>query len=321
MENYWLTIISISISVILSIISYRRIIGARKERVHSANTELEKTLIRRIVLESYQPSLNDISRLVNVKARDYRIRREELLSETQILENLYTRITESDFMTQDQRNLILERLSPIFIKAEKAQEEEIKEIEIPISNKQKNIYGSPSWVIGLLISIISVVIAAAIPFFQNQGEFPTLTIVIAFIGSLAVTVGIWVALRSREPTEEPNERSSFQSAMEFEKDVIHLFNKLKISTSINRSNSGYDFEIKLGEKKVLIEVKSWERLPPITSLKFSLYALINAIQSENANEGILVTKISSKIPKNLDKDNRVRIMSLSEFRNYVSHSQ
>jgi len=131
MIDYWLPLLGIFVSIILSMWGYRQIVGARRERIRAANSELEKVLIRRIVLESYQPIVDDLSRLIGGKAREHRIKRGDLLSETQLLETVFTKITESDFMTQDRRNEVLERLSSVFNKVEKVTEEETRIMELP----------------------------------------------------------------------------------------------------------------------------------------------------------------------------------------------
>jgi len=136
---------------------YRQTVGARRERIRGSHSELEKVLIRRIVLESYQPTVDDLSRLISGKAREHRIKVGELLSETQLLETVFTKITESDFLTQDRRNEVLERLSPVFSKVEKAIEEEIRIVELP---KRKNLFYSrkkASFVIGLAASLCGCV--------------------------------------------------------------------------------------------------------------------------------------------------------------------
>ena len=57
MIDYWLAILGTLVSILVSIWGYRQIIGARRERIRATNSELEKVLIRRIVLESYQPTV------------------------------------------------------------------------------------------------------------------------------------------------------------------------------------------------------------------------------------------------------------------------
>ena len=62
MSEYLLGIAGIAISVGLFFVGYRQTIGAKKERIRSANDETEKILVRRIVLEEYTPRVEDIAR-------------------------------------------------------------------------------------------------------------------------------------------------------------------------------------------------------------------------------------------------------------------
>ncbi len=50
MSELW-SVLGIVVSVGLFLIGYRQTVGARKERVTNANQEVEKILVRRIVLE------------------------------------------------------------------------------------------------------------------------------------------------------------------------------------------------------------------------------------------------------------------------------
>jgi len=65
-----LGILGIAVSVVLFLIGYRQTVGAKKERVAAADSEIEKILVRRIVLEGYVLKTADIERLAEGKARD-----------------------------------------------------------------------------------------------------------------------------------------------------------------------------------------------------------------------------------------------------------
>ena len=101
MGEYILGIAGIAVSVGLFFLGYRQTIGARKERTRSANEEIEKILVRRIVLEEYAPRVEDIARLIDGKARDFHVRPMDLLSEGQLLNNIFTRVVETDFIPRE----------------------------------------------------------------------------------------------------------------------------------------------------------------------------------------------------------------------------
>lgn len=319
MDNYWLPLLGIFISIVLSMWGYQQIVSARRERIRAANSELEKVLIKRIVLESYQPTVDDLSRLIGGKAREHRIKRGDLFSETQLLETVFTRITESDFMTQDRRNEVLERLSPVFTRAEKASEEEIRIMELPRAEKRIYARTTPAFAIGFSASLFGAVVITIVSLLLEVGTFPTMSIIVAFASSLILISGIFTIYRLRESAEEPSARSAFQSAMDFEQEVIRTLTKLQIPVFIAERTSGFDFITTLGERKILIEIKALSRRPPVSILRNTIDRLNHAIQTKNADEGIIVAKSSFELPHDFLKNTKIRIMTLRELRNYLAH--
>src|SRR5262245_10846194 len=114
-----LGLMGIAVSVILFVIGYRQTIGAKNERIASANKEIERILIRRIVLESYLPTREDVSRLLAGKARDFRVGEDDLSSVSELYTAIFTRIFESDLIPSAQRDEILMRISPAISEAER----------------------------------------------------------------------------------------------------------------------------------------------------------------------------------------------------------
>src|SRR5947208_416744 len=92
--NLALGLLGIIVSLVLFLVGYRQTIGARKERISSANVAVERILIRRIVHEEYNPTLAEVTRLLEGKAQDLRVRAESLFDETQVLTAAFTRIME-----------------------------------------------------------------------------------------------------------------------------------------------------------------------------------------------------------------------------------
>ena len=319
MIDYLLPILGIFVSIALSIWGYRQIVGARRERIRAANSELEKVLIKRIVLESCQPTVDDLSRWIGGKAREHRIRREELLSETQLLENVFTRITESDFLTQDRRDEALDRLSPVFAKVEKAMEEEPPIIELAKADKFIYARNRLQFLIAFVASLFGTITVVIVMTFREAGTFPITSIISAFIGSLAVITMIFLIYRTRESGEESSARSAMQSARDFEQEVINTLTRLRIPIFIAERTSGVDFIVTLGERRVLIEAKAHTRRPPLPYIRRSIEKLNNAIREKDADEGIIVTKESYEIPEDLLKNTKIRIMTLRELRNYMAH--
>lgn len=324
MVDHGLSLLGILVSIGLSVLAYRQIIGALRERIRAANRELEKTLVRRIVVESYQPTVDELSRLISGKALEHHIKRDELLSEIQLLEIVFTEITESDFLTQAGRTEVLERLSPIFAKAEKAMEEEIPAMGLARADRlgvDELIYtrNRLSVLIGFVASLcgtIAVVIAATS---READAFPIASVISVFIGSLAVITMIFLVYRVRESREEPSARSAIRSALDFEREVISTVTKSRIPVLIAERASGFDFSFTLRGRRVLVEVKAHTHRGPLPRIGDTIERLSSALQARNADEGIIVTSKAYEHPDDLLKNTKIRIMTLREFRNHVVH--
>ncbi len=101
------------VALILIVVVYRQTIGARNERARLANEDLETILMKRVVLEGYQPSAEGLSRIISGKAREYNLKRTDLMNESQVLDVIFTKIIESDLITQELRADLIKRLSPM----------------------------------------------------------------------------------------------------------------------------------------------------------------------------------------------------------------
>lgn len=109
------TVILIAIvgAIILLVLAYRQTIGSKMVRVRLANEDLETILMKRVVLEGYQPTAEGLSRIISGKAREYGLKRGDLMSESQVLDVIFTKIIESDLITQELRSDLIKRLSPM----------------------------------------------------------------------------------------------------------------------------------------------------------------------------------------------------------------
>lgn len=318
METYLLTFLGISLSVGLFLFGYRQTVGARKERVRAANSDLERILLRRMVLESYRPTIDGLSRLISGKAQDYRVKRRDVFSEVQLLETLFTRIIESDFITPDQRNEILESLSPVLVRAEEAPVAEIGVAELP--SARKRLYSRT--VIPASMAVIASMVGAlatAFPELPDRTALLTPPVVGAFLASLAIVAGIFVIYRFRESQQETSSETALQSAIDFEQEVGRVLRKTGATSELAKPGSGFDLVAMIGEKKILLEVKAWSGRAPISIIRNLVVRLSQAVEAHGADEAIIVTKAPVELPPAVLKGTRTRIMSLRELRNYLVH--
>jgi hypothetical protein len=314
MVNYLLGTLGIVVSVASFLIVYRQTIGARRERVASANADLSRILLRRVVLESFSPTHEEIDRLRDGKSREYRVATSNILMPVELMNVVYTQVVENDFISPDLRKEIVGRISPLFEKLNKAEEQE--------PEPAKGAFFVPA-----LLAISSSALGAAIavlPRFRSTalGSKSAIELVVFTGGaSFAIIVTFLLFKRLRDEQEEtPPRNTMLRSALEFESAVASTIRKIGLPVVRAPIQSGYDFQVvtKTGTK-VLVETKAWAGRVPISLVLSVVGRLSGLVAKEGAKEALLVVRRPLDLPTGIVGDAPVRILSLREMRNYFAH--
>ena len=319
------TIIGIAFSTTLFLLGYRRTIGARKERIRSGNDEIEKILVRRIVLENFMPNREEIYRLIDAKARDFGVRPSDLLSEDQLINTVYTRIVESDFIPLEQRKNVLGHLGSAIedTKEEPVREESLDEALSSMGSRRRS-----SFMVGTIAvsaTLVGTLFTALAAIYRVKVELSEVlfTLTLTATTSLAILVFIIAIFRTLErQKEEPSKTRDISDFVGFERSVIVALQQTGLTKFVHsdRKDSGYDFIIQPKGQKVLVEVKGWNRRIPISLVDRAVDRLRDAASQESASEAILVTRNKVLQTPTHREDDIVKIMTLREFRSYLTRS-
>ena len=291
-------VLGIAVSIVTFLLGYRSTIGARKERVRSGNDEIEKILVRRIVLEQFEPSPDEIVRIIDAMSRDFRIRPTDLLSEDQLLNNIYTRIVESDFIPREQRQEILERLGRTIDEMNRSPslEQSIEEVVPQSFSTRITPTALPAMAAMAASATVAGTIFAVLPNFprglQSLTEvlpllFATAAISLALIGFIVVTY----RLRERQQ-EEPGKSATLSSHMEFPNEVFRILKDCVTEPNKrlqqSRYDKGYDFSFEDNGKKIIVEAKNWNRGVSPSLFAREVSRLEGVLAKEDATVAILV---------------------------------
>nr|WP_294923145.1 restriction endonuclease [uncultured Flavobacterium sp.] len=321
MDTYIQTGLGILVSVLLFLVGYRQTIGARKERIKSANEKLLETILRRIILEKYTPKKDDIIRLIEGKARDYKVKHKDLLSVDQILNTVYTRIFENDLISQEQRDENIERLSSLFIVDKKEIKQDIEQTFEKSKDKTRKVFNLLVLTLGLLSSIIGVSIVS----FDKLVKFDATlnsNILLTMIGSLIATFTVYLFLRFKDNQESSDEndlpRNPFRDFIKFEKEVVTQLKKLNIETIIpNGKDDGYDLIALINNEKVAIEIKYWKQRAPFSYIRQIVARLQSSMEKSGIKKGYIVTNDLFGIGEILKLEDNIQILSLSELKDII----
>ncbi|MDI6773298.1 MAG: restriction endonuclease [bacterium] len=312
----------ILVSILLFLAGYRQTVGAKKERIRSANADVEKILVRRVVLEGYIPSRSNVARLLEGKARDFRVSEDELLSEAQVLNALYTRIVESDLIPPDQREQILKQIVPSLTESETSPIEEDEASTARVSRMLR----TSNLLLGLLAGATSIVggVVSVFPELRTSSAdlrellLPALATVGASLAVLSAMIAFYRLRASQETLS--TKAGEVRRYISFEMDVARVLRRLGVKVRRAEPTEGADFIVDLRGKKVLIEVKAWNRPMPTRVIGQLVERLTGSLRRAEAAEAVVVTPEPLRYPVPLPPDSNVKFMTLHELRNYVAHS-
>lgn len=117
-------IVTIFVTVIVGSITY---FGTRRhfskidtEKARSAKKDIELALSRFIIQHGLNPSLVEIQRMINSKTREYSLSPNKIARPEEIIEDIHTKVIETEYITPKQKEKILPILGKILkVKKEK----------------------------------------------------------------------------------------------------------------------------------------------------------------------------------------------------------
>jgi hypothetical protein len=316
MDGYLQTGIGILVSLILFIIGYRQTIGAKKERAKNANLSIHRAIMRRMVLEDYAPVYSDVGRIVEGKAREFLVSQNDLLSEEQVLNSLYTEVFDSDLISSVQRVEIEQRLVSCFEKIEKEPSkpsfEEFQQLNSERRKMKDNLAAMviSTSILGAMASVLFKFIETKT--IQVEWLFSGLGVLVA---SIAILTSLTIYRKNKEIEVVPSRRSAQIVSSAFEAEIANTLKKNNFDFVIepNLGNLRPDFLVKLGGKTIAIEAKAWQGPIPLHFVRQTLNYLNELIHSESIDKAILVTQKKTKFPLGALDSEKISVVSLSEL--------
>jgi hypothetical protein len=288
------TLLGAALSLILFGISYRQTIGARKERARNANAEMERTLMKRIILEGSDVSPTDLGRYFAGKAREHRVRPSALLGHADLLENVMTRVIDDDFLEGEVRQKVLKRIGSMLdaVEREPASDEWAPQSETePDPARQRTlllaVLATTTAIIGSFVAVIPTI---------TEGSGGGGVAFVAALGASLVLITMaltFVRLREGDDSESSRE-SSLQREARLERQVQRVLKKADLNET-ERPDRGLDFVVRRDGRTVGLELKAWQRPVPRPVLGRSFKFAETAGQQLGVDEVLLVVPDRSPV--------------------------
>lgn len=314
-----LGVAGIIVSVGLFVLGYRQTVGARKERTTSANADLERLLVRRVVLESYVPTREGLGRLLEAQARAARVPVGTLYSEEQLLNTVYFRLLESDLIPPDRRQALIDRVVPALVVAEGRSVTE--QVAFDVMEAGRRSVTRATLLLAAMGAAASALggVVTVIPDFGtldqsvNQLLTTALPTVVASLGIISLLIAVF-RLRANQGE---NRDIALARYSQLEREVVKHLGRAGAHWRRAAPHEGFDFWVEQSNKHFLVEVKAWERAPPSKIVADVVMRVGEAVQKTDRALGIVVTSTSIEEPSELPLDDRVRLMTLKQFRDYL----
>jgi len=316
MDGYLQTGIGILVSLILFVIGYRQTIGAKKERSKNANQSIHRAIMRRMVLEDYAPVYADITRIIEGKARDFHVSQNDLRSEEQVLNSLYTEVFDSDLISPTQRIEIEKRLGSCFDKIEneptKPSYTEFQQLSLEKRKVKDNLIAMvlSASILGAMSSVLFKFIETKS--LQVEWLFSAAGVLIASIAMLST---LTIYRKNKETEVVTSKRSAQIVSSVFEADIAKILNKNGFVFTIEPNLGKYrpDFLVEVNGKSIAIEAKAWDRPVPIRFVRRTLDYLNELVTTKRVDKAILVTRKQAQMPLGkLDSEN-ISVISINEL--------
>ncbi len=329
MDGYIQTAVGVVVSVIFFLIGYRQTIGARKERVSSANRAVYKALLRRLVLEDYSPKIEDINRLIEGKAHEFKVSPEDLHPDEQLLNQVFAEIFDNDFIAPNKRTDIESRVETAFDQLAKGKQKlDDSSLLTPNLEKRKallvGVLGLLASLMGALVSLV-LVLGKGFPTSSDTSVYRSLIpILVVFAASLVSVVAISFVKKLREAPEELLTRvtAAAEGAL-LENEVATTLAKQGISFQVEPKLGLLrpDFVIELDRKRVAIETKSWRSPPSVSVISRAIRYLQELLRSGAVDGALLVTR--GRIPKleGMSGTENIQVVAVKDLPDWLKSHQ
>jgi hypothetical protein len=272
--------------------------------------------MQRMVFEEYAPKFKDLTKIVEGKAREFQVSINDLLSEEQILNALFTEVFDSDLISPRQRVEIQNRLNECLDRIEQVSEEpgilDFRQLSLEKKQKSENI----SILVGTA-SLLGATSSLTYTFIEtkNLNTEWILSGVGVLVASVAVLSAIGVILRNKEVVEQPSRRVAQMVSSELENEVTKILEKQKIKYSISPRLGGIrpDFVLDMKGKKVVIEAKAWNNVVPLHQIRRTTDYLNKLASTESVDQVLLVTNKKTPLPLSQINDDAISVITISEL--------
>lgn len=286
------------ITVTVFIISYRKTIRARKERVKSANKEIVAIMARSIANPKINIDKKIIQGIIRSKSREYKVSIDDLNDVFIILEDVMTTYIENEFISEKIKNTLIQKVK-ILLKEKDTSKIETN-IESYISRDRTRILMSTFFATIAMVAVMVASFGLIKPASVNKVDLP-IPLLVSMTASIAIATLIAFMKLTIERQKKLRDKVMYKGPM-LEEIVLSALEERFNGSNVEREmlfmdGKRIDFVVDCNSEKIPVEVKY---LLDSKSLLRAIKELKEFIKRLEANKGLLI--VNTSIP---DKEKRV----------------
>jgi len=279
--------LSVLVTIFLFIVSYRKTIGAKKERVNSTYNEIIKILVRNFVKSDYLPTVDEITRIIRSKSIENKIEVGDLPDELTFYSALYTKVAEDEILSGEKKNQLLKNVNAYLdsIREDTKIMEELEESKTYREEKERIF----SFFYLALLSLLSGLMVALLSFSTvdiSYGGFweNLIFMMVAMIGTVLIAISFIVLKEEQEKTEASGRTplSKYrENVKKFQDDIRQIIeNKTGFSEEPKITVDGitvrFDYAFQKDGTHYLVELRYWKNVLPKMFVNDLCYRAIKA---------------------------------------------
>ncbi len=321
-QQLLIALLGIILSVVFFVVSYRNTIGAKKERVRTANREVADALLKCLIQEKIEPTRDELGRVLAGFARDRSLRSRDLYSVPEVLDGLYARVLSNDFIGTEERTRILEKLRSL-VQAPTSPELSAQTIQNYVARTEKRRHFPVA--LGILSAVAGSISAAILNSWLDVGRPVPLGsgddfiyVIMLFAASSSV-LGAYVAFRRRRDAEEdPQFLRAPVSEAEIEMSVARMLDEQGFVVAAY-DKGPFDMLFANSHGRYLVDIKKSLRRHSHLKMKDLVVNLSKHVAEAGVDAGFLVSVEPVPAKTRALRAPRLRIVELQEFAEQITH--
>lgn len=297
----------ILISLLVFMISYRRTIGSRKERIKAANRETVTILARTIANSQMGVDEQMVQGVIRSKAREHNASVGDLNNMFIILEDVMTKYIENEFISEDVKNKLVEKVKGLL--AEKKEPETRIDVISDLSKDRLRILMSTFSAMIAMVTVLVVYFGVTKLEFSLKTEFP-ISLLLTMSASIVVATLMAFTTLALDRQKRIRNETIYRGPML--KEIVlstlrEYFNKSDIEQELlSFDGKRIDFVVKKEDENIPVEVKY---MLDSKSLPRAIKELQEFIARLKAKKGLLIINtLASEKDKKTAVDSNIIII-------------